>query len=133
MRALSISLVGLVCISQANAMELSPTTTISSVAMGVRTRIGFSYALNPDCSVEGPITVRILQSPKSGKFESLDEEGNSAYASTDQKFRCNLEKRAVSKYYYTSDDGFAGKDRLVIETFFPNGNSRKRTFEITVK
>ena len=114
-------------------MELSPTTTVPTVASGVRTRIGLSFSLNTDCSVDGAIIVRVLQPPKNGKFESIDEEGNSAYEATNQKFRCNVESRIVSKYFYTSDEGFSGKDRLVIETFFVNGNSRKRTFDITVK
>ena len=133
MRMLVASLFSILYLSEAAAMELAPTTTVSTVVSGIRTRIGFSFSLNPDCSVDGTIVVRVLQPPKNGKFESVDEIGNSNYEKKDQKFRCNIESRLVSKYFYTSDEGFSGKDRLMIETFFPNGNSRKRTFEVTVK
>ena len=120
-------------VAAAAAMTLAPTTTVATVADGARTRIGFSFSLNQDCSVAGPIIVRVLQAPKNGNFESVDEEGFSSYEKSDQRFRCNTESRIVQKYFYTSNIGFTGKDQVVIETFFSNGNSRKRIFNITIK
>ena len=65
--------------------------------------------------------------------EMITEKGFTLYSKDDQKYKCNEQQSDLQVYYYKSRDDFKGKDRLVIEVFYPSGGYRKRLFNIDVR
>ena len=60
----------------AAAQQLA-TPPASKIALsGERVRIGFSYALNTDCSTPGQVKSRLLEQPKNGVAEMITEKGS---------------------------------------------------------
>ena len=110
-----------------------PTPPVSAIVPGgERTRVGITYHLNPDCSSGGKITTRLFQAPKNGKVEMLTERGFTEYAKDVHAYKCNERETEVTAFYYTSQDDFKGRDQFTVEIFFPNGNYRKRIFNVDV-
>jgi hypothetical protein len=115
------------------AQEIS-TPPVHKIALsGERVRIGFFYDVNPDCSSTGQIKSRLLEQPKNGVAEMVTEKGFTGYAKDDQKYKCNEKQSDLLAYYYKSREDFKGKDRFVVEVFYPNGSYRKRLFNIDVR
>ena len=89
--------------------------------------------MNPDCSSTGEIKSRVLEHPKNGVLEMVTEKGFPSYPKDSQKYKCNEKQSDVRAYYYKSREDFKGKDKLVIEVFYPSGSYRKRLFNIDVR
>jgi hypothetical protein len=115
------------------AQELSTPPTNKIVLSGERVRIGFSYHVNPDCSSTGQIKSRLLEQPKNGVVEIVTEKGFTTYAKDDQKYNCNEKQSDLTAFYYKSREDFKGKDRFVVEVFYPIGSYRKKIFNIDVR
>ena len=115
------------------AQEISTPPANRIALSGERVRIGFAYDVNPDCSSTGQIKARLLEQPKNGVAEMVTENGFTAYAKDDQKYKCNEKQSDVLAYYYKSREDFKGKDRFVVEVFYPRGSYRKRIFNIDVR
>jgi hypothetical protein len=115
------------------AQELSTAPTNKIVLSGERVRVGFAYDVNPDCSSTGQINSRLLEQPKNGVVEMVTEKGFTIYAKDDQKYKCNEKQSDVRAYYYKSREDFKGKDRFVVEVFYPRGSYRKQIFHIDVR
>jgi hypothetical protein len=115
------------------AQELSTPPTNKIVLSGERVRIGISYDVTPDCSSTGQIKSRLLEQPKNGVVEMVTEKGYTTYAKDDQKYKCNEKQSDLEAYYYKSRDDFKGKDRFVVEVFYPRGSYRKLMFNIDVR
>jgi len=101
-----------------------------SVASGERTRLGVAFLINPDCSMTAVPEVRIREAPKHGKVESVRElafpNGKGEYK------KCNGTKVPATVGYYTPDEGFVGKDRVVVRTSYKNGVVDEGVLNITV-
>ena len=120
-------------IGQARAREL-PTPPVSAIVVSAeRTQVGKAYDVNPDCSVGGKVTVRVVESPKSGTVEVVTEKGFTEFEKETQAYKCNEKQLDITAFYYTSKDGFRGKDRFTVEMFYANGNYRKRVFNVDVR
>jgi len=115
------------------AQELSTPPVHRIVLSGERVRVGFTYDVDADCSSTGHIKSRLLEQPKNGVVEIVTENGFTAYAKDDPKYKCNEKQSDILAYYYTSREGFKGKDRFVAEVFYPKGAYRKRIFSIDVR
>jgi hypothetical protein len=115
------------------AQELSTPPTTKIVLSGERVLVGFSYDVNPDCSSTGQIKSRLLEQPKNGVVEMVTEKGFTTYAKDDQKYKCNEKQSDLLAYYYKSREDFKGKDRFVVEVFYPRGTYRKRIVNIDVR
>jgi hypothetical protein len=118
---------------QASAVELRTAPVSVTALSGQRVRMGYSASLNNDCSTSGDIKARLADPPRNGTADIVMEKGFTRFPKGDQKFKCNEKQSDVQAYYYQSRDGFKGKDKVVIETFFSNGNYRKRTYNIDVR
>jgi hypothetical protein len=130
-RAITTVLLFTACPGAAQEISTPPANRIA--LSGERVRIGFSYDLAPDCSPVGEIRSRLIEKPKNGAVEIVAEKGFTSYAKDDQKHKCNEKKSDLQVYYYTSREDFKGKDKLVIEVFYPVGTYRKRLFNIDVR
>ena len=115
------------------AQEISTPPTQKIVLSGERVRIGSAYDVNPDCSSTGEIKSRLLEQPKNGVVEMVTEKGFTGYAKDDQKYKCNEKQSDLRAYYYKSREDFKGKDRFVVEVFYPNGAYRKQLYNIDVR
>ena len=115
------------------AQELSTAPVHKIAPSGERVRIGFFYDVNPDCSSTGQIKSRLLEQPKNGVAEMVTEQGYTRYAKDDQKYKCNEKQSDLEAYYYKSREDFKGKDRFVVEAFYPRGSYRKMIFNIDVR
>ena len=115
------------------AQVLSTAPTNKVALSGERVRIGFSYSVDPDCSSQGEIKSRLLEHPKNGVVEMLTEKGFPGYAKDHPRYKCNETLSDVLAYYYKSREDFNGKDRFVVEVFYPIGSYRKRLFTIDVR
>ena len=115
------------------AQEISTAPVNKIVLSGERVRVGFSYDVNPDCSSTGQINSRLLERPKNGVVEMVTEKGYTRYAKDDQKYKCSEQQSDLQAYYYKSREDFKGKDRFVVEVFYPRGQYRKRIFNIDVR
>jgi hypothetical protein len=118
---------------EVSGQEIPTQPQFRIVLSGVRTKVGFTYSLNADCTSAGLPNVRILQKPRSGTVEILNEEGYTAYAKDAQQYKCNEKKTEMISYYYKSNEGFRGKDRFVVEVFFLSGQYRKLVVNVDVK
>ena len=116
------------------AAQVVSTPPTNKVALsGERVRVGFSHNVNADCSSAGEIKSRVLEQPKNGVLEMVTEKGFPSYAKDSQKYKCNETQSDVQAYYYKSREDFKGKDRFVVEVFYPSGSYRKRLFTIDVR
>src|SRR6266511_93421 len=112
------------------AQQLSTEPANRIALSGERVRIGFSYDVNPDCSSRGQIKSRLLEQPKNGVVEMVTEKGYTRYAKDDQRYKCNENQSDLQAYYYKSREDLKGKDRYVVEVFYPTGSNRKRIFNV---
>jgi hypothetical protein len=118
---------------QVAAVEL-PTPPVTVVALsGDRVRAGRSYDMNPDCSPGGEVKARLTEAPKNGTAEIVQEKEFINFGKDNALSKCSDKSADVTAYYYQSKDGFKGKDRFVIETFFHNGNFRKHVYNVDVR
>lgn len=109
-----------------------PRTISLTTSSGTRLRVAFEYALNPDCSSLGETVVRIVTPPVHGTAAVESGKGFTAYASTNQRYRCN-EKPTPGKFiYYKSNHGYTGSDTLTYQTIYPNGTLQQDIVNLTV-
>ncbi len=118
---------------QVSGQELQTQPQFRIVLSGVRTKVGWTYSLNADCTSAGLPNARILENPKRGKVEILNEEGYTNYSKDAQQYKCNEKKTETVSYYYQSNEGFRGKDRFAVEMFFAGGQYRKVVVNVDVK
>ena len=99
----------------------------------VRTYVWGVADLDPDCSVVGPMNVKIRKEPRHGKVEIEDESGFVVYPSSNPRFHCNKIQVPMKKIFYTAEDNYDGNDKIELETFSSSGYSRKVFVNVTVK
>jgi hypothetical protein len=115
------------------AQEISTPPTHRIALSGERVRVGIAWGVNPDCSSIGQIKSRLLEQPKNGVVEMITEMGFSAYAKDHPNYKCNEKQSNLQAYYYKSREDFKGKDRFVVEAYYPSGSYRKMIFNIDVR
>jgi hypothetical protein len=95
--------------------------------------VAFLYDINPDCSVIGVPTVRIVEQPKSGKVTIQNGTGFPAFPSSNSRFKCNQSRSDGATISYVPDPGYTGADSITVDIIYPDGNSAKRRYAIEVK
>lgn len=104
----------------------------STVKTGQRERIGHSWHINPDCSVTGVPTVRVIDPPLHGKI-TLARVREVITDAKGRTIRCNSLKLPVIAYFYQSTAGYVGSDRFVARVSFGNGDVTDRIQTIRVQ
>lgn len=89
--------------------------------------------LNPDCSVRGYPTTRVLQQPAHGTITFSQQEDFTAYPGTNIHSVCNKYKRIQHTVIYTPESNFVGSDTVLTETISPEGFDYTVNNYITVK
>ena len=62
------------------------------VASGAKTRIGFFYALHPDCTASGDVTLRVTKQPEHGAAETIATTNYPNYPKENIRSKCNEHK-----------------------------------------
>jgi hypothetical protein len=113
--------------------EFPAATREATVLAGQRTQVYSAFYLNPDCTPVGPIVVRTLKAPLSGKFENEAGTGFPAYKADNSRFKCNEQRHETTLIYYTANASFVGKDQAEVELFYSDGHTKHLTFLLQEK
>jgi hypothetical protein len=109
-------------------------TVVSRVAIADKPlQLAFLYDMNPDCSVIGVPTVRIVEQPKSGKATIENGTGFPAFPASNPRSKCNQSRSDGAIISYTPDPGYTGADSITVDIIYPDGSAAKRRYAIEVK
>ena len=91
-----------------------------------------AFATNPDCSVSGPIVMRVSQAPEHGRVSIHSASMFPNYPATGPRSECNRRRVRGVEATYVSQRGYIGPDIVVLEIFFPAGRGIRATLPIRV-
>jgi len=116
----------------AHAQPLEKTYPKTAVA-GRTSQLDFYYAVKLDCSPLDWSDVRIVQQPENGKAEISKGAVLMYYSDENPRKSCNGKSTVAMRLMYTPNENARGDDRIVVEVIYSSGESRKFTYQITVK
>ena len=125
--------------SSAFAQEKSPEQMLEKqqlarvVTSGTNQRIGFFYAVNPDCSASGDVTVRVTKQPEHGTVETTTATNLPAFPKENIRARCNQHKVRGVQVNYKSAEKYVGNDTLDLLVLFPGGFGQEVHLNINVR
>ena len=122
-----------VCTAGAIAQTFPAIPISSTVPTGVKRQLGFFTSLNPDCSTTGDVQSRLVKQPANGLVELEDGYGYPNYEITNQRYGCNRQLLMGVRVFYTSKDGYLGKDTFETEFFTPTGADVVWMYSVTIK
>jgi hypothetical protein len=135
---LAVCAFGLV-LSSAFAQEKSPEQMLEKqqltrvVASGTNQRIGFFYAVNPDCSASGDVNIRVTKQPEHGTIETTTATNLPAFPKENIRARCNQHKVRGVQVNYKSAEKYVGDDTLDLLVLFPGGFGQEVHLNINVR
>jgi hypothetical protein len=104
-----------------------------SVASGTNQRIGFFYAVNPDCSANGDINIRVTKQPEHGTVETAAATDFPKFERENIRYRCNRHKVRGQQVNYKSAEKYVGSDTLELLVLFPGGLGEEVHLNIDVR
>jgi hypothetical protein len=126
-------LLGFIAAGPTTAQTLPPVPISSTVPTGIKRQIGFFTSLNADCSTNGDIQSRLIKPPANGSVELDDGIGYPTYPRDNQRVICNSRQVMGVRVFYTSKEGYTGKDSFEAEFFAPAGQDIVWKYSVTVK
>jgi hypothetical protein len=96
-------------------------------------RLNFVWSMNPDCTVKGVVTVRMLRAPQHGQLSIDQGPGYSRFRPSNQRYPCNRQQTQGVVVSYISNAGYTGSDSATVEYIDPDGSYWKSEYAITVK
>ena len=106
---------------------------IRVVASGTNQRIGFFYAVNPDCSASGDVNIRVTKQPEHGSTEITTAINFSFYPKEHIRSKCNDHKVRGLQVNYKSAEKYVGSDELELLVLFPGGFAWEVHYDISVR
>ena len=103
------------------------------VASAANTRIGFFYALNPDCTTSGNVNIRVTKQPEHGSTETTTAINFPYYPKEHVRFKCNDHKVRGMQVNYKSAEKYVGSDELELLVLFSNGFAWEVHYNIDVR
>ena len=125
--------------SSAFAKEKSPEQMLEKqqlarvVTSGTNQRIGFFYAVNPDCSASGDVNVRVTKQPEHGTVETTAATDFPTFPKENMRARCNNRKVRGVQVNYKSGEKYVGADTLDLLVLFPGGFGQEVHLNINVR
>jgi hypothetical protein len=125
--------------SSAFAQEKSPEQMLEKqqlarvVTSGTNQRIGFFYAVNPDCSASGDVNVRVTKQPEHGAVETTAATDFPTFPKENMRARCNNRKVRGMQVNYKSAEKYVGADTLDLLVLFPEGFGQEVHLNINVR
>jgi transglutaminase-like putative cysteine protease len=111
----------------------APTELTRTVAAEQQARIGFLSNISPDCSSTPFADVRLIEEPKHGQATLKQDTGFTNFAKENPRFECNKQRSEGTALLYQSEDGYTGKDSVVVELLYAEGNASSVRYSIDVK
>jgi hypothetical protein len=124
--------VGALGLSAAWANNASAQTAYNVVA-GHEVKVYWAYSLNPDCTPNGQIVVRLTQQPQHGRIAIRNARLFPNYPSSNIRYVCNTRRVPGIEAYYHPASGYIGFDTAAFESIFPNGEYRTYAASIQVR
>src|SRR5262245_61387240 len=110
------------CSSSAFAQEgLEKKQYTRVVGSGSNQRIGFYTALDPDCTSQGLVTIRVVKQPEHGAIEITPANSFPGYPKENIRAKCNDHKVRGMQINYRSAEKYVGSDVLDLLVLFPHG------------
>jgi hypothetical protein len=103
------------------------------VASGTNQRIGFFYAVNPDCSANGDVNIRVTKQPDHGTVETAAATDFPSFERENIRYRCNQQKVRGEQVNYKSTEKYTGSDTLELLVLFPGGFGEEVHINIDVR
>ena len=103
------------------------------VASGTNQRIGFFYAVHPDCTASGDVNIRVTKQPEHGSIETTTAINFPGYPKENIRSKCNDHKVRGMQVNYKSAEKYVGSDELDLLVFFPAGFAWEVHLEISVR
>ena len=72
------------------------------IASGTKQRVGFFYALNPDCSASGDVNIRVTKQPEQGTAEIAATTLFPNFEKENIRYKCNQHKVRGQQVNYKS-------------------------------
>ena len=120
--------------TSAGTKSSSPIIEVARTAVqDQRLRVATLFDLNPDCSVIGIPTVRILESSKNGNVTVEKGTGFPNYPATNSRSKCNGNAADGQVIFYMPEAGYVGADAVMVEIIYPDGVASMRRYAIAVK
>ena len=125
--------------SSAFAQEKSPEQMLEKqqlarvVTSGTNQRIGFFYAVNPDCSASGDVNIRVTKQPEHGTAEFAAATLFPNFEKENIRYKCNDHKVRGMQVNYKSAEKYVGSDELELLVLFPAGFAWEVRYNIDVR
>ena len=103
------------------------------VASGTNQRIGFFYAVNPDCSASGDINIRVTKQPEHGTAEIAAASSFPNFERENIRYRCNQHEVRGQQLNYKSAEKYSGSDTLDLLVLLPGGFAQEVHINIDVR
>jgi hypothetical protein len=91
------------------------------IASGTKQRIGFFYALNPDCSASGDVNIRVTKQPEHGTAETSAATLFPNFEKENIRYKCNQHKVRGQQVNYKSAERYVGSDEVELLVLYPGG------------
>jgi hypothetical protein len=118
---------------ESNQIGLQKMNWTRVVASGTNQRIGFFYAVNPDCSTGGAINIRITKLPEHGTVETAVATSFPNFERETIRYRCNQHKVRGQQVNYKSAEKYIGSDTLDLLVLLPGGFAQEVHINIDVR
>ena len=129
MRFIALACMGmLVFASQARADYVARVVAANGVLDGL-----YYLALNPDCTLLGYPTVKVLNTPQNGEIFVSKVRSFPFYRRSNPRSVCNSRRAPSMVLRYRPHRGFVGSDGFAVDVIFPDGSERNDNYNITVK
>jgi hypothetical protein len=103
------------------------------IASGGKQRIGFYVSLNPDCTANGDVTVRVTKQPEHGTLETVARTDYAHYPKENIRSKCNQHKVKGTLVNYKAAEKYTGNDEFDLLILFPGGYAWEHHFDMSVR
>ena len=103
------------------------------VASGAKQRIGFFYAVHPDCTASGDVNIRVTKQPEHGSTETTTAMNFPGFPKENIRSKCNDHKIRGMQVNYKSAEKYTGNDEFDLLILFPGGYAWEHHFDISVR
>jgi hypothetical protein len=118
---------------ESNQIGLQKMDWTRVVASGTNQRIGFFYAVNPDCSASGDINIRVTKQPEHGTVETAAATSFPNFERENTRYRCNQHEVRGQQVNYKSAEKYIGSDTLELLVLLPGGFAQEVHINIDVR
>ncbi|WP_132740314.1 hypothetical protein [Sphingomonas sp. PP-F2F-A104-K0414] len=100
---------------------------------GEKIRIWFATLTNPDCSSAGTVTAQIVTPPHHGHADISTEKVYPNFIAPNPRVICDTHKVDGVQAFYTSDAGYHGHDKIVLQSATSEGRVRRVLIDVDVR